>query len=261
MSAITIYHSESIENISKHGVYKIWHNMWPRRVYIGSAGSIRKTGTRTQGFLLRWNIHLSDLKTNTHPSRKLQEIVNECGISGIRFCILEILPPIKKILYEREQYWMDIYKAASIGCNTHPLANSPIGRPINKEEDRYSKSVVQYDKNGNFIKEFISARKANRETGILYKIISRTCLGQVIAAGGYVWRFKGDSFNKFRTIPMIDVSIKQISQYDLNGIFIKKWNSISEAGRALKTSIGNISMNIHGFRNNAGGFIWKLNKG
>lgn len=51
---------------------------------------------------------------------------------------------------------------------------------------------------------------------------------------------------------------KQISQYDLNNNFIKKWDSLSQAATTLNISIGNISSAIHGVRKTAGGYIWKV---
>jgi group I intron endonuclease len=47
-------------------------------------------------------------------------------------------------------------------------------------------------------------------------------------------------------------------QYDKNGNFIKKWNSVKEAGKSLgKKHWGNISTAITGHIKTAYGFIWK----
>jgi len=48
---------------------------------------------------------------------------------------------------------------------------------------------------------------------------------------------------------------KQIGQYDLNGNFIKSWNSIKEAQTFYETS--HISECCQGKRNKTKGFIWK----
>lgn len=47
----------------------------------------------------------------------------------------------------------------------------------------------------------------------------------------------------------------KVNQYDLNGKFIKQWESIKEATETLK--IRNISQACRNIRNQAGGFIWK----
>lgn len=48
---------------------------------------------------------------------------------------------------------------------------------------------------------------------------------------------------------------RPIIQYDLDGNFIKIWESIKEAEKTLK--IRNISQVCIGIRNKAGGYIWK----
>ena len=52
---------------------------------------------------------------------------------------------------------------------------------------------------------------------------------------------------------------KPILQFDLNGNFIKEWNSIREASRVLKIANSNISYCINGKYKQARGFIWKYN--
>ena len=48
-----------------------------------------------------------------------------------------------------------------------------------------------------------------------------------------------------------------ILQFNKDGTFIKEWPSLSEAGRQLKTSIGNICNCCEGNRKSAGCYIWK----
>lgn len=50
---------------------------------------------------------------------------------------------------------------------------------------------------------------------------------------------------------------KKVNQYDLDGNFIKTWDSIMDVERKLKINNGNISSCCNGKKNNAGGFIWK----
>ena len=59
------------------------------------------------------------------------------------------------------------------------------------ETDYYKnkKSVLQYDLDGNFIAEYESAREAERQTGIGYKMISRVAKGERPYTHGYVWKF------------------------------------------------------------------------
>lgn len=51
------------------------------------------------------------------------------------------------------------------------------------------KAVAQYDKEMNLIATFESAREAERQTGIGYKLISRVCNGERKSTYGYVFKF------------------------------------------------------------------------
>lgn len=50
---------------------------------------------------------------------------------------------------------------------------------------------------------------------------------------------------------------KKINQYDLEGNFIKTWDSIMQVERVLKIKNYNIVKNCKGIRNKAGEYIWK----
>ena len=53
------------------------------------------------------------------------------------------------------------------------------------------------------------------------------------------------------------MSSKPIIQYDLEGNFIKEWESKAKAGKELKINPVNISNNTSGVSKSAGGFVWK----
>ena len=63
---------------------------------------------------------------------------------------------------------------------------------INRKD--LSKSVFQYDKNGNFITEYPSLMEATRKTGIDVGAICRVCQGKQKTAGNFVWKYKVDCF-------------------------------------------------------------------
>ena len=54
---------------------------------------------------------------------------------------------------------------------------------------------------------------------------------------------------------------KPVLQYDLNGNFIKEWNSITHASKILNITTGDICKIAQGKGNHAGGFIWKYKNG
>ena len=52
------------------------------------------------------------------------------------------------------------------------------------------KSVLQYSKNGEFIKVFISVSEAERMTDIAHQGISKCCNNIYKSTGGFIWKFK-----------------------------------------------------------------------
>ena len=52
----------------------------------------------------------------------------------------------------------------------------------------------------------------------------------------------------------------KVNQYDLNGNFIKQWESLSEAGRKAVVHVTKICLCCQGKRKTTGGYIWKYEK-
>lgn len=57
---------------------------------------------------------------------------------------------------------------------------------------KHNTAVLQYDKQGNFIAEYNSAREAWKQTGISNTTIGLVCKGKGKTAGGFVWRYKNE---------------------------------------------------------------------
>lgn len=57
-----------------------------------------------------------------------------------------------------------------------------------KMQEAQANPVCQYTKLGQFVAEYVSAREAERQTGINH--IGRCCNGKLNSAGGYIWRRK-----------------------------------------------------------------------
>ena len=117
--------------------------------------------------------------------------------------------------------------------------------------------VCQYDKEGVFIREWESAKKAGEELGISSGSIIEVCRKDSIRklAGGFIWRYKGDEDVAIEYAKTS--SVVQISKY---GEKIKTFPSVREAAKAANTSEGGISgicmKRARGY-NYAGGFIWR----
>lgn len=113
-----------------------------------------------------------------------------------------------------------------------------------------AKPICQYDETGKLLKTFASAREAERETGIGYKLISQVCNGEKRIAHGYIWRFCEDAFDKYETE---NTYLIKVDQYSKTGEFLKTYNSIKEASEAVGKDI---SSALRGRTKSCGGYYW-----
>jgi len=121
------------------------------------------------------------------------------------------------------------------------------------------KEIDMYDLNGNFIKSYTSISNATLDTQIPMSSISNVCKKNknFKTAGGYVWRFKNEPFSLDYSNPAEKLQ-KKICQYDKKGILINEYNSISEAARINKISLGNISRCCNFKIKTTEGYIWRF---
>ena len=68
--------------------------------------------------------------------------------------------------------------------------NTNWGTGIERSAKSKSKTVLQFDLNNNFVKEYPSARQAERETGFRQGDISKCCKGKYKQAYGFKWKYK-----------------------------------------------------------------------
>jgi len=220
------------------GIYKIWFaNDEQKRVYIGSATRNGKKDTE-KGFLSRWNLHLSNLINNYNCTPKLQNAFKKYGLENIRFEILEILEPNKKQAYYEDIETMYIAKFDSVnnGWNVNINGRNCIGTPMREEVKQKigasnkgknngmygkfgklnpnAKKVYQYDLEGNFVKEWDSARSVERILNIPYKQISQSFKTQSKYCKGFLWycEYKGAIVNKYVKYDKIQ-NIKKSKNY------------------------------------------------
>lgn len=65
--------------------------------------------------------------------------------------------------------------------------NNPL--TIDKKSKNLSKPIIQFSKDGKFIKKWDSALDAQRELGIKQSNICSCCKGKLKSTGGYIWRY------------------------------------------------------------------------
>lgn len=125
--------------------------------------------------------------------------------------------------------------------------------------DKNKKPILQYDLDGNFIKEWESAVDAGKTLGISHSNITRCCKKNNITTKGFLWKYKdGEIKNKIeKYIKPENHSKKAIIQLTKEGNKIKEYKSLSEAKKILGISVTNISNCLSGVSKTAGGFKWK----
>lgn len=122
------------------------------------------------------------------------------------------------------------------------------------EKNGNSVGVKQYTKQGVFLKEYSSACEAEREIGISHSSIIANCRNKHFSAGGYIWRYKNDSFESALNNSKLFI---KVNQYDENGNYIATYNSISEAEKLNGICRNCVNEVLRGKQNKAGGYIWK----
>lgn len=125
------------------------------------------------------------------------------------------------------------------------------------ERDFNNKPVLQYNLNGELIKEWPSIRDASESLKLCH--IPSVCKGIRKSSGGFLWRYK-DSENTEASYDY-NYNRKSVLQYDKEGNFIQEFNSVTDAVKALKVSRGNIDSCLRGKTSYANGFVWKYKDG
>ena len=267
-------------------IYKIW-NEQNNKVYIDQT---------SVGIKTRWSQHLYNYLTN---NAVLYRAMRKYG-AGL-FHIEQIEECDDSILNEREKYWIEYYDSYKNGYNSTPggtalpsgkmfarldnniiyklydkgcsiseiveqtgYSNTSIRehlyeyekfskeesiiRGINKSAKSRSQPISQWDLQGVFLKTYLSASIATKETNIPMQNIYKCLKEERKTAGGYYWTFE----NK---LPIL--TKKQIYQYDIQGNLIQIYKNKAEAAKTLGLDSGSIAKVCQGKRKSCGGFIWK----
>lgn len=131
-----------------------------------------------------------------------------------------------------------------------------------KMSNNISKRINQYTLDGKYINTYKGAKEAMMITGVNKCSISMVCNKKRSSAGEYLWCFEDDipnldSVNKKK---ILNRKEKKLIQYDLNGVVLNQYNSLTEASKSIDGTInhiGNISSCCNGKQKTSYGCIWR----
>lgn len=240
--------------------------------YIGKSSNIQRR--------LKEHINEAKLGVNSHKNKWILSLLNENELPTIE--IIDEVPSIDWVFWEI--FYIGLFKSWGFLLTNGTIGGNGTGSGVLKKltiehrnkcslalsgnknpffgkkhsdeiMNKIYKPILQYSLDGDFIKEWPSIK--NAETVLHVHTISSCCHNKLLSVGGFVWKFKEnnefpakiDSPKKYR---------KKIIQFDKNGEFIKKWESISDAEHEL--NIGHISKVCNNYKTHktSGGFIWRF---
>ncbi|MCP5050378.1 MAG: hypothetical protein GY940_24660, partial [bacterium] len=141
---------------------------------------------------------------------------------------------------------------------------SPSIEPYKGKIYKMYATVLQFSRAGKFISRYSSVRDAAKGQGIDMGSI-RNCINRVRrTAGGYQWRSPDDPLFKNGIVnippvgPVKNSYVKTVLQFDLEGNFVREYQSITAAYRETGIAVGTISACITGVAKSGAGFQWKV---
>jgi hypothetical protein len=201
-----------------------------------------------------------DLKGNfieEYPSFLAAAEDLECTIYMIYSRIARKIPALKKFQL----------RFADDPLFENGIVNIPPAEPI---EPSKRKPVLQFDLEGNFIKEFPSLSSSARKLGITIGSISACIREKSKTAGDFQWKLKSDPLFTRGIVNIGPVYYdpskpcnrgKRVLQFTKKGKFIRKYRSIKEASQEVGISRSVINDCILGKGKTAAGFQWRAARG
>ena len=259
-------------------VYKIT-DLTNNKIYVG--------GT-TSGLSTRSRLHVN--KAENNPSTPLQKAIAEKGKENFKIELLEMCNNLEQ-LNQREIYWIAALGATNpeIGYNDNigggivrmsEETKEKIGDLHRGKISEKRKAVLQYNLNGNFVKEYPSLTEAAESNNVTREAILRVINKEAVyptTNNPYIWDYKENfsivpvklnltdyySNPDYKTImgeECIEARVKSneivkdgnfaklakgVDQYTVDDKFIKSYRSISEASKETGISIASIRTYIN----------------
>ena len=120
--------------------------------------------------------------------------------------------------------------------------------------------IKQYSKFGKYICTYNSIMEASNDTDIPELTIRSSCAnhGTILTRNKYRWTYEDEELAEIITLHTRN---KEINQYNLNGTFIKTWESAKEIEKDYGYNHSKIASCCRGRQKTAYGYIWRYNLG
>lgn len=146
------------------------------------------------------------------------------------------------------------------------------GKKMSKEElERHTQicinargyTVFQYTLDGKFVSSYGSVGDAARKNNMSISSIKNTCNHILRHCNGYIWLYENEGYKYGEDLPDYIVQEHKIHrqhiiQLDLEGNFIKEYQSQAEASKQTGTDRHGISKCCKGKQETAGGYKWEI---
>lgn len=209
---------------------------------------------------------IQDVKTrlqkhcNTKQKYAFQCAIQKYGIENFNICTLETISnpdkkELKKILNDKEQYWIEYYNTT----------NNNFGYNLTKGGERYSislgKNVYKFNLHtGELLKKYDTLTEASYDvvgSGNYYCIL-QCARHDIKQAYGYMWEFTPVCDRIYSSKYSRPSGYKKIKQYDLNGNYIKEWDSIISAANYYNIDRSQISSCCNGHISYYNNYVWRF---
>jgi hypothetical protein len=247
------------------GIYKITN---PKgKIYIGQSIHIEKRFDQ-------YKYNITSQQTKLYNSLKKYGYKNHV-FEIIEECSLEFLN--KKETYWKQHY-LNLFKnnwSKVLFHDLYDLGGGPKSEETIKKMKKFQsnrtiehknkiskakqKPVLQYDLEGKFIKEWPSAKHYALKNNLISSSAITFCLKKKSpSAYNSLWIYKPEDNIPPHINPIsYNYNTKTIIQYNLEGNFIKEWNSIDEAAASLNIKKQGICNNLKNRSKTSGNYVWK----
>ena len=184
----------------------------------------------TIGFVKRLDTY------NTTVGGKIKSYKAPIAKYGTNGKLLTVYDSIDEAAKEAKVLPVSIYKASlkhNVTLNGYfwraPGADTIKVPETYKELSKKGRPIIQYSKAGYKMKRWNSAKDAAHHLHVDRATITAACRGKKKTVKGYQWRYESDGIDNLPPVVTFGGSPKSVIQLTKNGVFIKTYNSVTEA--------------------------------